>query len=293
MDMLGQLRDAIAYIEDNLGAEIDFEKAAGIACVSKDAFLRFFSYMTGMTLPEYIRRRRLTLAADELREGGLRVIDAAVKYGWNSADAFSKAFFRQHGVTPSQARDRSARLRVYPPVSFHIAVKGAKEMDFRLVDFPETRVLGVSAPFDGEGYGSREALRHLLWSEDCGNVPERIAGARWNTAGCHAHDGVWYGVWQDGRYMIAREAGDVRGTGLEERILHACTCAAFATEKGGRAWEELPRLFALIEAWLPSSGYEKAPGPVLEVLHLWTDGEERRKNRYYEVWIPVKRKSAG
>ena len=78
------------------------EGLAQIACVTQDSFLRFFSYMTGMTLNGYIRRRRLSLAAYELRESNIKVIDAAVKYGYDSADSFTKAFVKQHGLTPTQ-----------------------------------------------------------------------------------------------------------------------------------------------------------------------------------------------
>ena len=92
MGMLKQLNAAIGYIESNLSDEIDLDKVAAIACVTKDSFIRFFSYITGMTLNEYIRRRKLTLAASKLRSGNPKVIDIAVKYGWDSADAFTKAF---------------------------------------------------------------------------------------------------------------------------------------------------------------------------------------------------------
>lgn len=111
MDMLRHLNDAMVYIEANLDGEIDTERIALLACVSGDSFARFFSYMTGMTLTEYIRRRRLSLAAEALRSGA-RVIDAAVQFGWNSADAFAKAFVRQHGISPAQARDVHAPLRL-------------------------------------------------------------------------------------------------------------------------------------------------------------------------------------
>ena len=92
MDMLKNLNAAVRYIDENLCEEIDIERAALTAGITADSFIRFFSYMTGMTLNEYIRRRRLTLAADDIRAGKDRVVDIAVKYGYDSADAFSRAF---------------------------------------------------------------------------------------------------------------------------------------------------------------------------------------------------------
>jgi AraC family transcriptional regulator len=127
MDMLKQLNAAIEYIESNLCDEIDLDSVAGIACVTKDSFVRFFSYMTGMTLTEYIRRRRLTLAAYELQNSNSKVIDIAVKYGWDSADAFTKAFTHQHGITPKMARDSHESLKIYPPASFCIMIKEQKK----------------------------------------------------------------------------------------------------------------------------------------------------------------------
>lgn len=204
MDMLKQLNSAITYIESNLCDEIDFDVVAGIACVTKDSFVRFFSYMTGMTLNEYIRRRRLTLAAFELRNSDLHVIDVAVKYGWDSADAFTKAFSRQHGITPIQVRDVHASFKIYPPASFYIMIKGAKEMDFRMLELKETEVYGVSKQFDGQGYKTREELRHIMWSEDCDDVPGQICEGHWNQPSNNSYDGMWYGIWQEGKYTISR-----------------------------------------------------------------------------------------
>ena len=92
MNMLKQLNAAIEYIEANLCAELNLDRVSGIACVTADSFIRFFSYMTGMTLTEYIRRRRLTLAAQDLQHSKTPIIDIAIKYGYGSATAFSRAF---------------------------------------------------------------------------------------------------------------------------------------------------------------------------------------------------------
>jgi len=291
MNMLKQLNAAIEYIEANLCAGIDLDRAAGIACVTADSFARFFSYMTGMTLTEYIRRRRLTLAAQDLRRRKTPIIDIAVKYGYDSAAAFSRAFAKQHGILPSVYRKNGGSIKVYSPASFHIMIRGAKEMDFRLIELKETEVCGVSRPYDGQGYETREELRHSMWAEDHEDVPGQLCEGRWNEQGNTAYDGVWYGIWQDGRYMIARRKCDVKDERLEMQRIPAGTYAAFKTECGGLAWEEFPKLFEQIfDSWLPASEYRQKYGIVIEVLHLWTDYALRKKNRYYEVWIPVELK---
>ena len=288
MNMLKQLNDAIMYIEQNLCAELNFDEAAKLACVTTDSFMRFFSYMTGMTLKEYIRRRRLTLAANDLRHGDDRVIDIAVKYGYESADAFSRAFAKQHGVTPSAYRKNGGSLKVYPPASFHIRIKGAKELNFRLIELPETEVYGVSRQYDGQGYKTREELRHIMWSEECEDIPGKLCEGRWNQAGNTSYDGAWYGIWRDGKYMIAREKADISNAAPEACKLSAGTYAAFKTECGALAWKELPNLFELIfDSWLPSSEYRLMSDEIIEIYHLWTDYDLRNKNRYYEVLIPV------
>ena len=101
MDIIKQLNDAIAYIENNLCGEIDTNKIAEIAICPYDKFKRFFSYMTNMSFSEYIRKRRLTLAAYELLKSQEKIIDLAVKYGYSSADSFTRAFAKQHCVLPT------------------------------------------------------------------------------------------------------------------------------------------------------------------------------------------------
>lgn len=278
MNMLKQLNDAIAYMERNLCGELDYGEAARIACVTEDSFKRFFSYMTGMSVNEYIRRRRLTLAAYEVQETDARIIDIAVKYHYESADAFTKAFVKQHGVTPTQARKRAGTLKVYSPVSFHIMIKGAKAMEFRIVEMEETEVYGISRRTQVQA-AERFELERIMWSEEEDYVPKMI---------CDGFDGIWYGIWSEGAYMIARKKEDASGENLEKRIIPAGKYAAFTTERGGYAGDVLPRLRDLIfNSWLPDSGYRQSADLEIEIYHLWTKREERREKRYFEIWVPI------
>ncbi len=158
MDTVMRLNEAMKAIEAQLETEFDVVQAA---CMDTDSFARFFGHMTGMTLGEYVRRRRLTQAAFDLQQGQ-RIIDVVLKYGWSSADAFSRAFVRQHGLTPSEYRRHGGAMMAYPPVSFEIIVKGGKGMEARIVERPEITVYGISATLEGQGDDAREALRHNL-----------------------------------------------------------------------------------------------------------------------------------
>jgi len=103
MDSLERMNQALAYIEENLAGEIDFKKVERLAQCSEYHFRRMFSFLAGVTLSEYIRRRRLTLAAFVLIQGNALVTDTALKYGYHSPDAFTRAFQALHGVTPAEA----------------------------------------------------------------------------------------------------------------------------------------------------------------------------------------------
>ena len=281
MDMVERLNLAVQYIEENLCGEIDANQLSRITCINYDSFCRFFSYIAGMSVSEYIRRRRLTLAAYELRDSTAKVIEIAAQYGYDSEVSFSKAFSRQHNITPTSARKPGAAINVYPPVSFHVMIKGADKMNFRIVETNEIEIYGISKPFTGTS-AERFPQEHFMWSVEFDNVPGQI---------CDGFDGLWYGVWNSNNYLIARAKDNTTGDHLERHIIPAGTYAAFTSEPGGFAGDVLSQLRdQIINSWLPDSGYEQTREMEIELYHLWTDREMRRKNRYYELWIPIRRK---
>ena len=281
MDMVERLNLAVQYIEENLCGEIEANQLSRIACINYDSFCRFFSYIAGMSVSEYIRRRRLTLAAYELRDSTAKVIEIAAQYGYDSEVSFSKAFSKQHLITPTAARKPGAAISVYPPVSFHIMIKGADKMNFRIVETNEIEIYGISKPFAGTA-AERFPQEHFMWSVEFDNVPGQI---------CDGFDGLWYGVWSDNNYTIARTKTDIAAENLERHTIPAGTYAAFTSEPGGFAGDVLSQLLdQVINSWLPDSGYERASDMEIELYHLWTDREMRRNNRYYELWIPIRRK---
>ena len=133
MDMAVGLQKAIDYVEDHLDGEIDVSEAAREAAMSEYYFQRIFGLLCGMSLGEYIRARRLTLAGSELARSNVRVIDAALKYGYDSPESFARAFVRFHGVTPSEARRDSSGLRALSRISVKLTLNGGKIMDYKIV----------------------------------------------------------------------------------------------------------------------------------------------------------------
>lgn len=275
MDILKQLNNAVIYIEDNLCGGIDTDKIAGIALCPYDKFKRFFSYMTNMSVSEYIRKRRLTLAAYELLNGRTKIIDLAVKYGYNSADSFTRAFAKQHEVLPTEVRTNTL-LKVYPPVSFYVAIKGADELNFRIVNTDEIKLKGISRQFTGLA-ADRFEQEHIMWSNQHDDVQNQV---------CTTVEGVWYGIWDNKVYSIAKKADEIDNPNLESIKIPAGKYAVFSTDFGGFAGDVLPKLRERIfDCWLPDSGYEQAQNYELEVYYLYPKTEKQK--RHYSIWIPI------
>jgi AraC family transcriptional regulator len=150
MDWSERMNTAIDYIEENLVGELDINKAAEKAACSTFHFQRMFFAIIGVTPAEYVRRRRLTLAATELSSGREKVIDIAMKYGYDSPDAFTRAFRNVHGVTPTAAREPGVTLTAYPRISFHIELKGGTDMDYKIIEKPAFDVIVKSEKISAE-----------------------------------------------------------------------------------------------------------------------------------------------
>ncbi len=124
MEWIERLNKAIDYIEEHMGEKIDYDQVAKVACCSTYHFQRMFAYMANVSLSEYIRRRRMSLAAVDLQSGDEKVVDVALKYGYTSPTSFNRAFQSVHGIAPSLVKEEGVSLRAYPPISFKIIIKG-------------------------------------------------------------------------------------------------------------------------------------------------------------------------
>ena len=142
------IQESIDFIEQNLSEPLDIELIAGKAALSPFYYQRIFGALCGMTVGEYIRARRMTLAAQELAGSEFRVIDIAVKYGYDSPDSFTKAFQRFHGITPSQARETGALLRSFAPMHIKISLEGGTMLDYRIDEKAPFTIVGVKRPFN-------------------------------------------------------------------------------------------------------------------------------------------------
>jgi len=150
MEWIRQLQSAVEYMEDHLLEDINYEDAARHVYLSGYTFHRTFSLMAGMTANQYIRNRRLSLAAQDLQQNGLSVLDAALKYGYDSPESFSKAFSRFHGCTPSQAKIAGTPLRMFNPLVIKITLEGGSIMEYRIIKQPQQTFLALVRAFPNE-----------------------------------------------------------------------------------------------------------------------------------------------
>ena len=278
MNILNELNEACDYIENNIENEIDIKEIARITNQSTDSINRFFVSMLGITIKEYIRKRRLSLAVYDLQNSDEKITDIAFKYGFNSYDSFCKAFLNQHNVTPTQAKNPSCEVNIFPPATFEINVKGAQKIKFKICDLEEFEVYGISKNFNCQS-SDRFKQEKEMWSIDYEHYPEKI---------CQGYDGIWYGIFENGKYSIARKKEDVEFNGLEKIKIKSGKYAVFTTDKGGYAGDELSKTHDLIfNSWLKDMQYNIKREYIIEVFHLATDRAKRRKNRYYEIYIPI------
>ena len=143
MDWQTCMNRAMDYIEDNLSDEIDYLKAARMVGCSVWEFRRIFSHMAQISLSEYIRRRRLTLAAVDVQNEQQKIIDIALCYGYDSQAAFSRAFSQLHGVSPTSARDDGVILKAFPRLTFKFTLQGVEPMDYKVEYKDAFDIIGV------------------------------------------------------------------------------------------------------------------------------------------------------
>lgn len=144
------IQNAVDYIEDNLTSQLNINDIAAKAFVSPFYFQKIFGVLCGFTVGEYIRCRRLALAAQELSAGSSRVLDIALKYGYESQDSFSRAFTKFHGITPSSAKEKGAKLKDFAPIHIILTLKGGTVMDYKIVEKAPFTIMGKVKSFNAE-----------------------------------------------------------------------------------------------------------------------------------------------
>lgn len=299
MDWLTRMNAALDYIEANLAGEIDSEVVAKKACCSSSNFQRIFSYITDLSLADYIRRRRLTQAAVELQNSTVKVIDLAMKYGYDSPVSFSRAFAAMHGVTPTAARAEGVTLKAFPRISFQISIKGEKEMDYRIESKEAFQVFGIEGVFRSDGTGEPPKTPHELWDKSMANGEyDRLAKNAGEVPGfvgknrCTVHGICDYRETSADTfpYMLCAFRGkDSDMSGYTVADIPAYTWAIFPSQPFD--WDKIGNVINTLyknffSGWLPTADYEQVNGLNLEVY----GGDEKKGT--VELWFAVKKKAS-
>lgn len=282
MDWLDSMNKAVEYLEANITEKLDIEKVAKIALSSTFHFQRMYHMITGVTIDEYIRRRRLTLAAQDIIAGE-KIINVAYKYGYGTPEAFTKAFRKMHGISPSAARELGVNLKAYPKLTFHISIKGDKDMNYKIVDKRSFTVIGKQRRItmvDGENFKQVPEFWNDCMKNDSYDWIKSKAGKLGVLGICKD-----FGK-DEFNYMIGvEEIKDTLPRGYVSATIPAATWAVF--ESVGALPEAIQDLTRRIfTEWLPSTGYEHDCAPELEV---YPEGDLYSSDYKCEIWIPIKK----
>lgn len=295
MEWIRTLQKAIDYVEEHLLEEIRFDDVARRLNLSPYEFHRAFSFLSGMTLNTYVRNRRLSLAGQELAKTEKKIVDIAMKYGFESQDGFTKAFTRFHGVAPKYAKTAGTQLVMFNPLSIKVSFEGGRKIDYRIEKTQKQRFLAITRTFPTEII--EETGNHDIsdfWDE-C--YAENIVQAlrQFGT------EGRLYGL-----CAPLKENETFFEYGIGVRILvndEAAHADAFAKSKGYRYWETEPCTYVVFncigedgecigDAWelfykefLPQSHYESCVESDYEVYF-----DEGKDGLFCELWIPIKRR---
>jgi len=298
MDTTANLNAAMRYLEMHLFDEIDFTQMAQLAGCTEYQFRRMFSYLAGMPLQEYVRKRRICCAAQWLRTGDEKIIHIALKCGYESPDAFAKAFNAIHGVSPSAYRKSPNTLKTFPPLFFHLTLKGGIEMEYRVIERGEFYIMGKTGYISLIHHGPNphtaniwKQLRQedlLVLMEYSETDPKGIIcayGGTKESTPAQEGDEVFMAV---GIVMEKPMPDRFKGR-FETYKYESATWLVFPTldNTTTQTRPTAQQTYARITEWLPTSQYEATGAPTME----WTETYDFTKpNRKSEIWVPVRTK---
>ncbi|PGL69076.1 AraC family transcriptional regulator [Bacillus sp. AFS055030] len=290
MDLLKNMNEALVYIEENLTDEIDYKELSKRAFCSEYHFKRMFSFLAGISLSEYIRRRRLTIAAFELKDHNKKIIDIALKYGYNSPDSFTRAFQNLHGITPSEARNNGNSLKAFPRMTFQLSIKGGNEMNYRIEEKEAFRIVGIKkrVPIIFNGVNPEIAsmwktltMEKITKLKELSNVePLGIISASTNFS-----EGRMEEKGELDHYIGVATTNDCPNEFIQLEV-PASTWAVF--EAIGKFPDALQEVWGRIYSeWFPSSNYQQVEGPEI----LWNEHKDITSPTFKsEIWIPISKK---
>jgi AraC family transcriptional regulator len=302
VDWLQRMNLAIDYIEDNLDQDIDYEQIARIALCSVYQFQRMFSFVLELSLSEYIRRRRLTLAAFDLQDRTNKVTDVALKYGYETPESFSRAFQNLHGLTPTSARQKGSQLKAYPRLSFQIILKGVAEMNYRIEEREAFQVFGLEDIYGMDTIANQDGITiPEVWQNICQNgefdrLLQSVIGD-WRTEGHFskelgavlAFDSYKFTSNTTFPYLIGCYKSDkskVDGYTLVD--VPASSWAVFSTLNDGNGsgnYDLRSLKNRIFSEWLPTSKFTIIDGGNFEMYCTRQDGFE-----YCELWYRIEEK---
>lgn len=283
---------ALRLIEEDLAEEVDVAALARVAQTSEYHFRRMFSSLAGLSLSDYVRRRRLTLATAEIVDGDAGVLEVATTYGYTSADAFTRAFKALHGITPSEARRPGAVLRSQPRMAFHLTIEGRSDMQHRVTEQDDFRIVGRKARIPVVYTGENPAIAafhetlpddlddRLLALADLDALPYLLF------VSTNFEEGREDGSWHDYHHAVATTTPSAElPDDLDVLEVEASTWIVF--EGDGPLPDALQNLWAeSFGEWFPSNPYRVVAGPEILSFTSMSDDGSRGSG---ELWIPVER----
>ena len=291
MNALQNMNEALNFIEENLTNEIDVSEVAKRALCSEYHLKRMFSFLAGVPLSEYIRRRRLTLAAFDLNNSNSRIIDIAIKYGYDSPDAFTRAFHHIHGITPSEAKNNGHTIKSYPSMTFQLSVKGGNPMDYRIEEKEAFSIVGVQkrVPIVFHGVNPDIAAMWKSLDEDTIKELKKLSNIKPSGLISASTDFSEGRMEEEGglEHYIGVATTNKAPNDFAQLGVSALTWAVFGSV--GPFPETLQDIWGRIYSeWFPSSNYEQVKGPEI----LWNESKDTNSTNFKsEIWIPVKKKN--
>ena len=281
MERFECLKNSLKYIEDNLRGEVDHSIAAKKACLSKFYYYRMFGIVTGMSLSEYIRNRKMSLAAKEIKESDRRIIDIAMDFGYSSQESFSRAFKSVHGISPSMAKKPGINLKAFPPISFQLQLKGDVEMEYKIEKKNAINLIGIDKSVTSKDEENFEIIPKF-WQETIqkGELGKIMSLADMSKAsGCFGVCMNYAEKENKFDYVIGAAGNDGKGV-FNTYTIPSASYAVFGPVPVEEVKDLWKRVFS---EWLPATDYEITDGPQVEYYPATQDGSV-----ICEIWIPVK-----
>ncbi len=285
MEWMAIIGNSIQYMEDHITEDITVESVAKSVGVSSFYFQKGFAMLCGFSVSEYIRNRRLALAGNDLLVTDEKIIDIAMKYGYDSPDSFTKAFVRFHGVTPTAVRKDDVLLKSFAPLKIKISLEGGYLMDYKIVKKEAFTVIANAKTFPYEG--AKEIVPQF-WQEHFQSGKGAVV------CGCYGINIDLEMGQENFEYLIADPYDPQKEIpeGFVTKTIPAFDWAVFPCR--GAMPDALQDVNTKIytEWLLALKEYEFAAGYCVEYYDDPTKYEKgtQDENYYCEIWIPVKKK---